>query len=351
MPASSDAADIADTSDTSDASLAPAGRRPRERFIAALERRPLPGRVPTFELVFFLTMEAFGRVHPLHRQYDQWLQMTDAERALHRADAADLYIKTAETYGHDAIFVHPNPGDVEEACRLIDVIRERSGDRYFLAMHGDCTYAIPPGSEMESLSIQMMEEPDAVEAHARERLDAALASAERFSVHGGLDGLMLCSDYCFNSGPFLPLPWFDRFVTPYLHRSIAAYKEMGFYVVKHTDGNIMPILDRLVPDDEASRPHALHSLDPQGGVDLGEIIERVADRVALCGNVDCGLLQTGSEEQCLADIERSIRQGLAAPGYIFSTSNCVYTGMPLDRYELVIDTYRRLAIRGNAETT
>jgi len=305
------------------------------------------GRVPTFELVFFLTMEAFGRVHPLHRQYEQWLQMTDAERAIHRKDIADLYIRTAETYGHDAIFVHPNPGDFDEASRLIDLIRDRTGDRYFLAMHGDCTFAIPSGSEMESLSLQMVEDPEAVEAVAQKQLDRAIESAERFSAHGGLDGLVLCSDYCFNSGPFLPLPWFDRFVTPYLHRSIAAYKELGYYVIKHTDGNIMPILDRLVPDDEASRPHALHSLDPQGGIDLSEIVQLVGDRVALCGNVDCGLLQTGSEEECLADIERAIDQGLVAPGYIFSTSNCVYTGMPLERYDLVIDTYRRLAIRGD----
>jgi hypothetical protein len=37
--------------------------QPRQRFIAALERRPLTGRVPHFELVFFSTMEAFGKVH------------------------------------------------------------------------------------------------------------------------------------------------------------------------------------------------------------------------------------------------------------------------------------------------
>jgi uroporphyrinogen decarboxylase len=48
---------------------------PRERFIAALERRPVSGRVPHFELVFFLTMEAFGKVHPSHRNYHQWDQM------------------------------------------------------------------------------------------------------------------------------------------------------------------------------------------------------------------------------------------------------------------------------------
>ena len=38
---------------------------PREKFIMALEGKQPPGRVPHFELVFFLTMEAFGRVHPI----------------------------------------------------------------------------------------------------------------------------------------------------------------------------------------------------------------------------------------------------------------------------------------------
>ena len=45
--------------------------QPRERFIAALERRPLTGLAPHFELVFFLTMEAFDKVHPSHLFYSQ----------------------------------------------------------------------------------------------------------------------------------------------------------------------------------------------------------------------------------------------------------------------------------------
>ena len=79
---------------------------PRDRVIAALERRPLSGRVPHFELVFFLTMEAFGKVHPSHRSYGQWDQMQAKERQLHREDMADLYIATAERSEHGAIFLH-----------------------------------------------------------------------------------------------------------------------------------------------------------------------------------------------------------------------------------------------------
>jgi len=293
-----------------------------------------------FELVFFLTMEAFGRVHPLHRSYEQWMQMTDRERQLQREDMADLYIKTAETFGHDAIFIHPNPDDLDETKRLIDIIRDRTGDQYFIMMHGDSTFAIPNGEQMETLSLRMVEQPDSVVQEAQRTLDHHINKAETLQQHGGLDGFALCSDYCFNSGPFLPLDWFDQFVTPYLHEQTRVYKQLGFYVIKHTDGNIMPILDRLVPEDESARPHALHSLDPQGGVELPEIIERVGDKVALCGNVNCGLLQTGTDEECIADIDRSLHEGSQAPGYVFATSNCIYTGMPLYRYEMLIERYQ-----------
>jgi len=63
--------------------------------------------VPTFELVFFLTMEALGKVHPSHRSYGQWDQMSETERRLHRQDMAQIFVDTAERYEHDAIFVHP----------------------------------------------------------------------------------------------------------------------------------------------------------------------------------------------------------------------------------------------------
>ncbi|MAE63982.1 MAG: hypothetical protein CMJ18_06880 [Phycisphaeraceae bacterium] len=309
---------------------------PRDRFIAALERRSVPGRVPHFELVFFLTMEAFGKVHPSHREYGQWLQMTEAERVLHRRDMARLHVDTAERFEHDAIFVHPNPADVEETARQIEATREDDGDRHFLMVHGDATLKIPEGAEMEEMSLRMAEAPEEVDAEATALVDAAIRRAEVLRERGGLDGFALCSDYCFNTGPFLPLPWFDRFVTPHLARLIRAYREMGFYVIKHTDGNIMPILDRLVD----AGPHALHSLDPQGGVDIAEVVRRVGDRVALCGNVNCGLLQTGTDEQCVESVKYALEQGSKAPGYIFCTSNCIYTGMALQRYELMRDVWK-----------
>ena len=99
---------------------------PRQNFITALELGTPSGLVPHFELVFYLTMEAFGKVHPSHRYYGQWNQMEAKERQMHREEMADIYIATAEQYGHSAIFIHPNPEGVEETIRLVDLIREKT---------------------------------------------------------------------------------------------------------------------------------------------------------------------------------------------------------------------------------
>jgi len=310
---------------------------PRERFIAALERRALTGLVPHFELVFFLTMEAFGKTHPLHRNYNQWLQMTERERDLHRRDMADLYIATAERFDHSAIFLHPNPNTFEEICRLIDLVREKTGNRYFLMLHGDATFSLPDGGHMEEFSYRLADEPDKVHAEAAGYVERAIRNAEKFRHHGGLDGFALCADYCFNTGPFLSPDLFGEFVTPYLARLIRAYRDMGFYVIKHTDGNILPILDQLVQ----TNPHALHSLDPQGGVDIADIKRRVGDKLCLIGNVNCGLMDTGTDAEVAESARYALRHGMPGGGYIFSTSNCIYTGMPLARYELILDIWRR----------
>lgn len=126
---------------------------PKETFEAALRREAIQGHVPHFELVIFLTMEAVGRIHPCHRDYSQWYQMSRAERRLHLVDMAKAYIEAADKYHHSAIFVHPKPGptgelptDIEATREILETIRELSGGAYSLMIHGDPPIPSPPGT-------------------------------------------------------------------------------------------------------------------------------------------------------------------------------------------------------------
>ena len=236
--------------------------------------------MPHFELVFYLTMEALGRVHQLHRNYNQWLQMEEKERELHRGDMADVYIAVAERFEHSAIFVHPNPGTFEECARLIPRIREKMGDRYFLMKHGDETLGIPDGSQMFEFSYRLADEPGKVKAEAAQRVEEALEKAARQKRLGEMD----------------------------------------------------------------VSPHVLHSLDPLAGVDIAEVKRLYGDRVCLIGNVNCGLMDSDTEDEVVESARYALRQGMPGGGYIFSTSNCIYTGMPLSSYERMLEVRR---VEGN----
>ena len=314
----------------------------REKMIMALEGKQPPGRVPHFELVFFLTMEGIGKLHPEHRCFPQWGQMSETERRLHRRDIAETYVMTAKKYEHSAIFVHGQilwrpHGVRQRTMDILDEIRAISGNNYFLMMHGDATYEIPDGDRMINFVNRIADDPQGVKDEAQQMVDTSLEEAWKFKNHGVLDGFALCSDYCFNSGPFLSPAMFDEYITPYLTELIAGYRELGFYVIKHTDGNIMPILDSLI----STNPHALHSLDPQGGVDIAEVKRLVGDEVCLIGNVNCGLMDTGTDEEVAESARYALRHGMPGGGYIFSTSNCVYTGMNLKCYELIHDIWKQ----------
>jgi uroporphyrinogen decarboxylase len=87
-----------------------------------------------------------------------------------------------------------------------------------------------------------------------------------------------------------------------------------------------------------------HSRDPhqgpQDGVDIAEVKRLVGDKVCLLGNVNCGLVQTGSDAEVADSAHYALDHGKPGGGYVFCTSNCIYTGMALPRYEQILDIWQ-----------
>jgi len=301
---------------------------PAGRMKAALTLK-VPDRVPTFELEFQLTDELVGQDYLRQSQLDG-VSSRDRERLIR--ENAELIITIYEKLGHDAICLH----HLDEAglCATAREIRRLVGDKFLLLVHGDGTFAIPDGSHMLDFAYRMADEPEALHAQALAMMTGAIERNKRM-LAGGLDGFILCSDYCFNQGPFLSPSQFAEFITPYLARIIENIRAGGGFAIKHTDGNIMPILDQLV----ACRPHALHSLDPMAGVDIREVKHLAGRQVALAGNVHCAALQTGTDDDVIASARYAMTHGKPGGGYIFCTSNIPFKGMRLERYQLAFDVY------------
>jgi len=304
---------------------------PRERAIAALNLKQ-PDVVPTLELVFYATKEAFGEDYNFPQN---WADLSQKEKDAAADHNARLYLKIAERYNYSLIFEALAPSG-EQSIAVAKRIRQYAGGRYLIVRHGDATYAIPDGNSMEDFFVSLFEKKDEMKQRAADMVKNALENNKVF-LDNGFDGFALCSDYCYNMGPFLSPPMFREFVTEYLARLIAGYRAMGAWVIKHTDGNIMPILDQLVE----CQPHALHSLDPMAGVDIAEVKRLVGHKVCLMGNVDCSKMQTGTEADVIASAEYAITSGKPGGGYFFCTSNCIFPGLPLSRYELMMTVYEK----------
>ncbi|MBD3184378.1 hypothetical protein GF312_18990 [Candidatus Poribacteria bacterium] len=292
---------------------------PKERVIAALELRQPDDIVPTFELEFQLTQEFFGK------SFKDTRNVTGKELDENLGYNVDLHLQIAEELDYSII----RTGDT----RILRKLVERGADKkYLLCGEADGTMGIPNGENMVQMSVRLFEEADEVKRGLKASVENGIKSGKA-QLEAGAECLTMCADYCFNDGPFLSPNMFAEFVTPYLHRLIESHRENGAYVIKHTDGDIMPILDQLV----SCKPHALHSIDPQAKVDLAEVKKLVGDKVCLAGNVNCGLMQTGTDEEVREDILRSLRDGMPGGGYIFCTSNVAFKGMPPERYKLMME--------------
>lgn len=309
---------------------------PKERAIAALILKQ-PDYVPTMELEFQLTEEMFG---------EKYLSADDLENGLSKDEIIDhnaaLLAKVADYFDYAIVMVcHGVPYFKDEnfddtLIKMEKKTREYLKEDRLFVCHGDATYAIPDGESMYEFSYALHDKPDELKSQASQMVTDQLERDKKL-MEGGYDGFALCSDYAFNKGTFMSPKMFGEFVTPYLYRLIEGQKNMGAYVIKHTDGDIMPIIDQIVE----CKPHALHSLDPQGGIDIATVKEKYGDRVCLIGNVNCALMQTGTKDEILKSAEYAMENGKPGGGYFFSTSNVAFKGMPLASYLLIMDYYNK----------
>lgn len=63
-----------------------------------------------------------------------------------------------------------------------------------------------------------------------------------------------------------------------------------------------------------------------------EVKEKYGRRVCLMGNVDTTKLQMGTKEEIEHSAKYALKSGMPGGGYIFSSCNSIFEGIPLDNY-------------------
>lgn len=287
--------------------------------LEALLRGEVVDTPPHFELVFQLEREAFGitlldaaayqKASRLERERDADLRM-------------EINHRLVDEYGWAAIAGPPK------------LLKDSLGDKALVyAFNGNGTFWMMPGSEMMDFVIRLFESPDELHKEARRKCDESIALA-KVQRDEGADFICINSDYGYNSGPFISPKHFAEFVTPYLTEIVTAIHDLGIPAILHSDGNLNEILDQLV----STGLDGYQSVDPQGGMDIRAVREKYPDLI-LMGNVECAMLQDTDEERIRKSVRYCMNYGGVGKRYIFSSSNCIFAGMPLESYHIMLNEY------------
>ena len=176
---------------------------------------------------------------------------------------------------------------------------------------------------MTNLMMNMIENPEFVHAVAGMILEFNLAQLDLL-VEAGLDVLVMEDDIASTSAPLISPEHFRTFVNPYNRQIVDKAHEKGLKVVRHSDGNLWPLMDTLLETGY----DGINPLEPQAGMEIKKVKEYCGDKICLLGNIDCvDLLPSGTPEQVEQAVIQAIEDGKEGGGLIICSSNSLHPGV------------------------
>lgn len=221
---------------------------------------------------------------------------------------------------HDLADYRP-PEPRREHLLLLDLARERFSGRkaLFWLMRGAFVRSWRLVG-MANLMIQLIEAPEFVHQVAEMVTGYNLTQLDMLA-EAGLDVLVVEDDIASTHGPMISPGHFSRFILPYNRRVVDRAHELGLKVVRHSDGNLWPLMDMLLD----AGYDGLNPLEPQAGMALNKVKQDFGDRICLLGNIDCmELLPNGSIEDVDAAVKQAIDTAGPGGGYIVCSSNSLH---------------------------
>ncbi len=158
------------------------------------------------------------------------------------------------------------------------------------------------------------------------------------AIELGADIALTGDDYAHRKAPIMSPAHFREFVLPYLQEMVDLAKAKGVPFVKHTDGNLWPIIDMIVD----TGIDCLDPLEPIADMDIGRVKERYGGRIALAGNVDCGeLLSRGSPEEVVEAVKETLAKASVGGGHILASSNSIHPAVKPENYRAMVGAARQ----------
>lgn len=230
----------------------------------------------------------------------------------------------------------PDPAAPHRWESLKRLVAEYKG-KYAIGVHLNDVLSIPRNlmgfqELMMAFAVDRTLIGELVELSVRLNLEFA-----RDAARHGADFVFTGDDYASAQGPFMSPQTFRELLYPGLKKVMKGFRDQGLGVIKHTDGNIMPILDMILDCDI----DCLDPIDPLGNMDMAQMKQDYGDRFAFKGNVNCATtLVDGSTEQVVRETLEVIKAAGEGGGLILSSSNSIHSSVNPANYLAMLNTIR-----------
>ncbi|MBM3499439.1 MAG: hypothetical protein FJX74_12295 [Armatimonadetes bacterium] len=216
---------------------------------------------------------------------------------------------------------------------------------YYLA--SDCPFMYYSEFGYENYFQAIALYPEAIEKLFRHAAEHARLRNEVFAVASREASIppwvYMGQDICDNAGPMISLSALERLYFPHLAYALEPLNAAGIRKVWHSDGNINPVLDRLVECgiDGFQGLQEDRWLPPQQIVPLGKLARmraKTGDKLILFGSLSVrDVLPHGTPDDVRRDVERCIDAAAAGGGYFLAPTSTLGPDVPIPNIDAMVE--------------
>lgn len=257
-----------------------------------------------------------------------------AEKTLYTMDHEVL----AEVEDVDRMLLPDEPAGIDpRSWEILDTVIEYFAGRKFIIGPSGGEIGIVLQGGMEQGMMALITKRDFIESATKYLLEKQ-NRLDRKMIHPKSDAIIWGADFAFNSGGFIsPQMFRDLFFEANKARVDNVKEQHGKYVVKHCCGNVNQFLDLFVELGY----DCYQSIQQSAGMDLGDVKERIGDKMVLWGGVPVELIIGGTMDEVRREVRTAMDKAKDNGRFIMGTTHTIAVGSNYDNFMAMVDEYHQ----------
>jgi len=310
------------------------------RMVTVLERK-VPDRIPHFEFAF--DSEIIDKIFPGANLLDfaekiGWdaiavrpnIKKEQIDENTFKDEKGLILKKTSQDYLEPVNKVIKDEKDLKkfefpdpyESCRFQDLqkaIKRFKGEKAIIAFLRDGWAEARDLHGFAETLMDLIDNPKLISGIIEKAVDY-YSELGKISAKLGAEIAFSGDDISGTNGLFMSPIDFKEIIFPAMKRLYKNWHSYGLYIIKHSDGNLYPIMDDLID----TGLDCLHPIDPTAGMSRKKVKREYGKKICIMGNVNCaGSLIHGTKEDVVKETKDCIDIAGPGGGYILASSNSI----------------------------